>query len=90
MNYVGETCREFGKRMYEHRNSAINSKPSRSTLVYRNFTTDYHRVSHMEWSVLEWSTPKFGPNETGLRRRHELSWILKLHSLAPLGINHNV
>ena len=83
MVYVGETCREFRNGYYEHRNSVLKPKLSRSTPVSRHFTSDNHRVStwsstfhlrqsqslYMEFSVLEWCTPKFGPNETGLRRR---------------------
>ena len=75
MIYVVEMSREFRKRIYKHRNLGLKPKPSRSTPVSRHFTSDNHRVSHMEFSVLEWCTLKFGPNETGLRRRHELSWI---------------
>ena len=44
----------------------------------------------MEFCLLEWCTPKFGSNETGLGKTHELSWIIKLHSLTPLGINQHV
>ena len=90
MVYVGETYREFRKRIYEHRNSVLKPKPSRSTPVSRHFIYDKHRVSHMEFSGLELCTPKFRPNETGLRRIHELSWNFKLYSLAPLDINQHV
>ena len=90
MCYVGETSREFRKRIYEHRNSVLNPKLSRCTPVSRHFTQQNHKTSHMEFSVLVCGTPKFGFNETGLRRRHELSWIFKLHWLAPLGINQHV
>ena len=90
MYYVGETSREFRKRIYEHRNSVLNSKPNRCTPVSRHFTQTNHKATHMEFSVLEWCTPKFGFNETGLRRRHEVFWIFKLQSLVPLGINQHV
>ena len=90
MYCVGETSREFRKRIYEHRNSVLNPKPSRCTPVSIHFTQQNHKASHMEISALEWCKSKFGFNETGLIRRHELSWIFKLHSLAPLGINQHV
>ena len=58
--YVGETCREFRQRMYEHRHSVLNPKPNKSTPVSGHFTSDKHKIVNMEFSVLEWCTPKFG------------------------------
>ena len=90
MLYAGETGREFRNRISEHRNSLTKPKPERNTTVSRHFTKDNHRVSRMEFSVLEWGTSKFEFIETGLRRHHVLSWIFKLHTLTSLGINQHV
>ena len=60
------------------------------TPVSRHFTSDGHNHKNMQFSVLEWCTPKFEASNTSKRRRIELSWIFKLHSLAPIGINQFV
>ena len=89
-DYVGETGREFRKRMYEHRLSVMKPKDTRQTPVSRHFTSENHNHTHMQFSVLEWCTPKFESKATGKRRRVEMYWIFKLHSLTPLGINQFV
>ena len=90
MDYVGETGREFRKRIYEHRLSVMKPKDNRNTPVSRHFTTEGHNHTHMQFSVLEWCTPRFESDCTGKRRRVEMYWIFKLHSLTPLGINQFV
>ena len=40
--------------------------------------------------MLKWYTPKFESTDTARRRQTELCWIFKLHTLAPIGINHSV
>ena len=79
---------DFPKQHQEER--TINPQICRCTTVSRHFTQQNHKVTHMEFSVLEWCTRQFGFNETGLRRKHELAWNFKLHSLVPLGINQHV
>ena len=88
MQYVGETCRALRKRMYEHRSSVL--KDGLSTPVSCHFKNDGHSHKHMQFSVLEWCTPKVESDSTSKRRRIELCWIFKLHSLAPIGINQFV
>ena len=85
MQNVGETCRVLRKRMYEHKSSVL--KDGLSTPVSRHFKNDGHSHKHMQFSVLECCTPKFESDSTSKRRRTELCWIFKLHSLAPTGIN---
>ena len=86
--YVGETCRALRKRMYEHKGSIL--KDGQPTPVSRHFKNDGHSHRNMQFSVLEWCTPKFDPSNTARRRRTEFSWIFKLHSLATIGINQLV
>ena len=87
-HYVGETGRAFRKRMYEHKVSV--QKDGQITPVSRHFKSNGHSHKDMKFAVLEWCTPKFDPSNTARRRRLELSWIFKLHCLAPIGINQFV
>ena len=87
-HYVGETSRALRIRMYEHKSSA--QKDGQITPVSRHFKSDGHSHKHMQFTVLEWCTPKFESSNTSRRRRTELSWIFRLHSLAPIGINQFV
>ena len=87
-HYVGETSRALRKRMYEHKASA--QKDGQPTPVSRHFKSDGHNHKHMQFSVLEWCTPRSEAANTSRRRRTELSWIFRLHSLAPMGINQFV
>ena len=88
MHYVGETSRVLRKRIYEHKASA--QKDGQSTPVSCHFKNDAHSHRHMQFSLLEWCTPKFEASMTAKRRRIELSWIFRLHFLAPIGINQFV
>ena len=88
MHYVGETSRALRKRMYEHKASVL--KDGQITPVSRHFKNDGHSHRHVQFSVLEWCTPKFDSDSTSKRRRIELCWIFKLHPLAPIGINQFV
>ena len=88
-HYVGETSRALRQRMYEHRHS-VQKEHGKDTPVSRHFKSDGHNHKNMQFSVLEWCTPKFEASNTSKRRRIELSWIFRLHSLAPIGINQFV
>ena len=74
--------------MYEHKASV--QKDGQPTPVSCHFNNDGHSHKHMQFTVLEWCTPKFDTSMTANRRRIELSWIFKLHSLAPIGMNQFV
>ena len=87
-HYVGETSRAFRKRMYEHKASV--QRDGQITPVSRHFKSEGHTHNDMKFSVLEWCTPKFEVSNTARCRRLELSWIFKLHCLAPIGINQFV
>ena len=87
-HYVGETSGALRKRMYEHRVTV--QKDGQITPVSHHFKSDGHNHKDMKFSVLEWCTPKFETSNTARRRRLELSWIFRLHCLAPLGINQFV
>ena len=87
-HYVGETSRALRKRMYEHKATVL--KDGQETPVSRHFKSEGHNHKHMQFTLLEWCTPKFETCMTSKRRRIELSWIFKLHSLAPIGINQFV
>ena len=86
--YVGETSRAFRKRMYEHKASV--QKDGQITPVSHHFKSDVHNHKDMKFSVLERCTPKFNASNTARCRRLELSWIVKLHTLTPIGINQFV
>ena len=87
-HYVGETSRAFRKRMYEHKASV--QRDGQITPVSRHFKSEGHTHKDMKFLVLEWCTPNFEASNTARRRRFELSWIFKLHCLAPIGINQFV
>ena len=55
-HYVGETCRAFRSRMYEHK-SSVSKDGKKPTPVSRHFSSDGHSQKHMQFSVLEWCTP---------------------------------
>ena len=74
--------------MYEHK--ATVQKDGQETPVSRHFKSEGHNHKHMQFTLLEWCTPKFETSMTSKRRRIELSWIFRLHSLAPIGINQFV
>ena len=71
-HYVGETSRAFRQRMYEHRHS-VQKADKIDTPVSRHFTSEGHNHKNMQFSVLEWCTPKFEASNTSKRRRIELS-----------------
>ena len=58
--------------------------------VSHHFKNDRHSHKHMQFSMLEGCIPKFESDSTSERRRIELCWIFKLHSLALIGINQLV
>ena len=68
MQYVGETKRGFRNRMYEHKSSA--QKEGQCTPVSRDFKNNGHSHKHMQFSVLEWCTPKFESESTSKRRAY--------------------
>ena len=74
--------------MYKHKASA--QKDGQATPVSRHFKNDGHNHGRMQFSVIEWCTLKFDPSNTARGRRTELSWIFKIHSLDPIGINQFV
>ena len=88
MHYIGETSRTLHKRTYRHKSSV--PKDGQMTPVSRQFKSDGHNHRDMQFSVLEWWTPKFEATNTARQRRSELSWIFKLHTLATIGINQFV
>ena len=51
--YIGQSSREFGRRIYEHKYS-ISKFPKIDTLVSRHFNQKNHKVSDMKFSVVEW------------------------------------
>ena len=69
-HYVGETSRALKKKKYEHKTSVL--KDGQITPVSRHFKNDGHSHRHMQFSVLEWCTPKFDSDSTSKRRRIEL------------------
>ena len=69
--YAGETGRAFRSRIYEHKLSVNKLKDSRMTPVSKLFTEKGHSVKDMQYSILEWYTPKYNTPSTVHRRRRE-------------------
>ena len=61
-----------------------------SPLYLDTLKSEGHNHTRMIFSVLVWCTPKFDSSSTVRRRRLELSWMFKLHSLTPIGNNQFV
>ena len=59
MHHVGQTSRALRKRIYEHK--ASFQKDGQIIPVSHHFNNDGHNHRHMQFPVLEWCTPKFGP-----------------------------
>ena len=72
--------------MNEHKASA--QKDGQVTPVSCHFKNDGHSHKHLQFTLLEWCTPKFEASNTSKRRRTELCWIFRLHSVAPIGITN--
>ena len=64
--------------MDEHKASA--QKDGQPRPVSRHFKNDGHSHRHMQFSLLEWSTPKFEASMTAKRRRIELDLQITLSS----------
>ena len=85
--YVGETGRAFRARIYEHKLSANKQKDNRTTPVSKHFTGKGHSVRNMQFSILEWCTPKYTTPKHAHRRRHEQWWMWNIGVVHPIGIN---
>ena len=85
--YVGETGRAFRQRIYEHRLSVNKPKDNRVTPVSKHFTGTNHSIKDMQFSILEWCTPKYNTPSTAHRRRREQWWMWNIGAVHPTGIN---
>ena len=85
--YVGETGRAFRQRIYEHRLSVNKPKDNRVTPVSKHFTGKSHSIKDMQFSILEWCTPKYNTPSTAHRRRREQWWMWNIGAVHPTGIN---
>ena len=84
--YVGETSRQFRKRIYEHIASAKNSNKI-ITPVSKHFSTKNHSYKNMQFSVIQWLGNENNPNMTVKRKAVENSYIWNIPTVAPIGIN---
>ena len=85
--YVGETGRAVTSRMYEHKLSVTKPKDSRITPVSKHFTGKGHSVRNMQFSILEWCSPKYNTPKQVHRRRCEQRWMWNIGAIYPIGIN---
>ena len=85
--YVGKTGRAFRQRIYEHRLSVNKPKDNRVTPVSKHFTGKSHSIKDMQFSILEWCTPKYNTPSTAHRRRREQWWMWNIGAVHPTGIN---
>ena len=85
--YVGETGRPFRSRIYEHKLSVTKPKNSKITPVSKHFTGKGHSVRNMQFSVLEWCSPKYNTPKQVHRRRREQWWMWNIGAIHPVGIN---
>ena len=77
--YTGETCKEYRKRLYEHRASVIMTENNRPTPVSRKFSTDTHTCTpYRIFSSGVVHSEKFEPS--GKRGIQKLSLIFRLHT----------
>ena len=84
---IGETGRAFRHRMYEHRLSVNKPKDNRVTPVSKYFTGTNHSIKDMQFSILDWCTPKYNTPSTAHRRRREQWWMWNIGAVHPIGIN---
>ena len=84
--YVGETSRQFRKRIYEHIASANNSNKI-ITSVSKHFSAKNHSYKNMKFSVIQWLGNENNPNMTIKRITVENSFIWNIPTVAPIGIN---
>ena len=84
--YIGETSRQFRKRIYEHIASVKNSNKI-ITPVSKHFSTHNHSHKHMKFSVIQWLGNRNDPEMTIKRRKAENSFIWNIPTVAPIGIN---
>ena len=85
--YLGETGRAFRARIYEHKLSVQKPKDSRITPVSKHFTGKGHSVRNMQFTILEWCTPKYKTPTQAHRRRREQWWMWNIGAVYPIGIN---
>ena len=85
--YVGETGRAFRAQIYEHKLSVNKPKDSRVSPVSKHFTGKGHSAKDMQFSILEWCTPKYNTPSTTHRRRREQWWMWNIGAIHPIGIN---
>ena len=87
MYYVGETGRAFRSRIYEHKLSVKKPKDNRVTPVSKHFTGTGHSIRDMQFTILEWCTPKYRTPKQAHRRRREQWWMWNIGAVHPIGIN---
>ena len=76
----------FRARIYEYKLSVNKPKDSRVTLVSKHFTGKGHPAKDMQFSILEWYTPKYNTPSTA-QRRHEQWLMWNIGAIHPIGIN---
>lgn len=83
--YVGQSKRSFRKRMYEHMRYI---KENIDQPTGKHFNLPEHRPSHAQFEIIEVikSDPD-DPRTADLRNKLEQSWIMKLRTIRPRGIN---
>ena len=79
--------RKFRQRMYEHQLSVNKPKDSRTTPVSKHFTGKNHSAKDLNFSILEWCTPKYKAPSIVHRRRREQWWMWNIGAIHPIGIN---
>ena len=85
MQYVGETKRSFIVRLKEHRRDIIKQKDSP---VAKHFNLPEHTVDDIIPTILDFmGHDPADPKAMASRKEREKSWICRLRSLDPLGIN---
>ena len=87
MYYVCETGRAFRARIYEHKLSVNKPKNNRITHVSKYFTGKGYSVRNMQFSILDWCTPKHNTPKQARRRRREQWWMWNIGAVHPIGIN---
>ena len=85
--YVGQTKRQFRKRMYEHYRDIKTSNPQKTLGCHFSTENSHQGTTDIELFILEFSskspTDKFRKHRETLERK----WQFRLHTNFPLGLN---
>ena len=85
MQYIGQTSRDIGIRIYEHTYSVAHPTKT-SCPVGKHFAKRDHKTSDLMFAIVQWI--QADPiSSKSYRLKQEDFWIWSFRSLHPLGLN---